>query len=93
MAANRGYHSNHVCGGDMKEMIVFLTLVFAILGAIIWFQVQHFKDLTPAESEGASCYMRAGAKGVASCLAICDVKFPNDPGCKAQVIKDYEAWR
>jgi hypothetical protein len=77
----------------MKEGIAFIALMVAGIATFIWFQVQHFKDLTPAESEGASCYMRSGAKGVASCLAICDVKFPNDPGCKAQVIKDYEGWR
>jgi hypothetical protein len=74
----------------MAQGLSFLGIIFAIVLGFFWWQHEHFKDLTDAEASGAACYMRAGSKGVASCMAICEVKWPNDPGCKAQVIKEYD---
>ena len=74
----------------MWNGIGFIGFMLAIVACTLWYQHEHFKNLTPAETTGAACYQRGGTKAVASCMAICEVKWPNDPGCKAQVVKEYE---
>lgn len=74
----------------MWQGITFIAMMISIAVIFMWSQHEHYKTLTPAETTGAACYQQGGNRAIANCMAICEVKWPNDPGCKAQVVKEYE---
>ncbi len=76
----------------MQGGLAFIGFMVVMVMLVMWGNHEKYKNLNPAQTTGAACYQKAGAKGVAGCLEICTIKHPDATGqsqCRLQVVREF----